>query len=244
MASPADQADRRPGFGPGSRGVWCSDAGPGAARRLGLAGFDWVALDMQHGTYGRAELLAVARSWHGAPADLVVRVPSSEFTGIGLALDAGAAAVVVPQVDSPAEARAAVEAASYPPRGRRSAGPLAPTWGEAPTDGPLCAVMVESAAALDRVEEIAAVEGVGLLFVGPNDLSLTLGSTVDALLDDTSPDSALDRILAAGRAAGVPVGAYGGDPATAARFAARGIDCLAVATDVWITTAGAARALA
>ncbi|MCW2584003.1 MAG: hypothetical protein JWQ53_2793 [Klenkia sp.] len=232
------------GFGRHSRGVWCSDAGPGTARRLGLAGFDWVALDMQHGVYGRAELLEVARSWHGVPAALVVRVPSSEFTGIGLALDAGAAAVVVPQVDSAQEARAAVEAASYPPRGRRSAGPLAPTWGEpARTTDPLCAVMIESAEALACVEQIAAVPGVGLLFIGPNDLSLSLGTTVAGLLDDRSADSALDRVLAAGRAAGVPVGAYGGDPATAARFAGRGVDCLAVTTDLWVTAAGAEAAL-
>ena len=239
----------RGGFGPGGRGVWCADAGPGTVRRLGQAGFDWVCLDLQHGTYGRAELLEVARMWHGTPADLVVRVPSVEFTGIGLALDAGAAAVIVPQVDSPEQARAAVEAAGYPPRGRRSAGQLTPTWGEPATDltttddRVTCAVMIESAAALDQVEEIAAVPGVHLLFIGPNDLSLTLGSTVEGLLDDRGPDSALDRITAAGRAAGVPVGAYGGDPATAARFAARGIDCLAVATDLWVTAAGAARAL-
>ncbi len=238
-----------PGFGPRSRGVWCVDAGPGMVRRLGLAGFDWVAVDMQHGTYGRAELLELARSWHGVPADLVVRVPSSEFTGIGLALDAGAAAVVVPQVDSPEQARAAVEAACYPPLGRRSAGQLAPTWGQPGTDiartndRVTCAVMIESAVALGCVEQIAAVPGVGLLFIGPNDLSLSLGGTVDGLLDDRSPDSALDRILAAGQASGVPVGAYGGDPATAARFADRGIDCLAVATDLWVTAAGAGQAL-
>ncbi len=229
--------------------MWCVDAGPGTVRRLGQAGFDWVCLDMQHGTYGRAELLEVARMWHGTPADLVVRVPSVEFTGIGLALDAGAAAVIVPQVDSPEQARAAVEAASYPPRGRRSAGQLTPTWGEpatdltTPDDHLTCAVMIESAAALDRVEEIAAVPGVGLLFIGPNDLSLTLGTTVEGLLTDRAPDSALDRITAAGRAAGVPVGAYGGDPATAGRFAERGIDCLAVATDLWVTAAGSAQAL-
>ena len=237
------------GFGPGSRGIWCSDAGPGTVRRLGQAGFDWVCLDLQHGTYGHAELLEVARMWHGTPADLVVRVPSAEFTGIGLALDAGAAAVVVPQVDSAEQARAVVQAASYPPRGRRSAGQLTPTWGEPATDPGTtddrvtCAVMIESAAALDAVEEIAAVPGVGLLFIGPNDLSLTQGSTVDGLLEDRTADSALDRIVAAGRAAGVPVGAYGGDPATAARFAARGIDCLAVATDLWVTATGAAQAL-
>jgi len=230
------------GFGPRSRGVWCSEAGPGGLWRLAGAGFDWVSVDLQHGRYDRRELLEAARGWPG-PAELVVRVPALDFPSIGLALDAGAAAVVVPQVEDAAGARAAVEAAHYPPLGRRSAGQLGPTWGGPARDQVLCAVMVESAAALADVEAIAAVPGVGTVFIGPNDLSLSLGTTVDALLDDRSPGSPLARITAACASAGVPVGAYGGDPATAERFRAHGIGCLAVATDLWITQAGAAAAL-
>jgi 4-hydroxy-2-oxoheptanedioate aldolase len=106
-----------------------------------------------------------------------------------------------------------------------------------------CAVMVESADALDSVEAIAAVPGVDCLFIGPYDLALTLGTTVDALLDDDSHDAALTRIAAAAADHDLFVGAFGGAPAYAERFAGRGITCRVVATDLWLHDAGVAAAL-
>ena len=103
--------------------------------------------------------------------------------------------------------------------------------------------MIESADALDQVEAIAAVPGVGCLFVGPYDLSLTLGTTVNAVLDDDSAGSPLARITAAAADHGLFVGAFAGFPADADRFAAHGITCLAVATDLWLLEAGAKAAL-
>ena len=113
----------------GSAGVWCTDASTGAIHRLSQEQFDWVALDMQHGRYDRRDLIEAARGWDATAALLVVRVPSSEFTGIGLALDVGADVVIVPQVETPADAQASVDAACYPPTGRRSTGQLQPIWG-------------------------------------------------------------------------------------------------------------------
>jgi 4-hydroxy-2-oxoheptanedioate aldolase len=84
---------------------------------------------------------------------------------------------------------------------------------------------------------------VDCLFVGPYDLSLTLGTTVDAVLDDDSSGSPLARIAAAAADHGLFVGAFGGAPAYADRFAARGITCLVVATDLWVLNAGIAAAL-
>jgi 4-hydroxy-2-oxoheptanedioate aldolase len=236
-------------FGPDSRGVWCSDSSPGAVARLADAGFDWVSLDAQHGVYGRSELVEAARSFPVSTAELVVRVAACDFAAIGAALDVGAGTVVVPQVDSPDEAARAVAATYYPPRGRRSRGQIVRTLGRPETDpealnaATTCAVMIESATALDQVEAIAAVPGVSCLFVGPYDLALTLGTTVDALLDDDGSGAALARISAAAADHGLFVGAFGGVPANAARFAARGISCLAVATDLWLLEAGAAAAL-
>ena len=237
------------GFGTDTRGVWCNDSSPGAVARLGRSGFDWVCLDAQHGVYGRSELVEAARSFPADAAELAVRVASNDFAAIGAALDVGATTVIVPQVDSPAEAARAVAATFYPPRGRRSWGQLFPTWGLASTEpGPAndqttCAVMVESADALEQVEAIAAVPGVGCLFVGPYDLSLTLGTTVDTLLDDDSADSPLARITAAAADRGLFVGAFAGFPADAPRFARHGITCTAVATDLWLLDAGAKAAL-
>ena len=217
--------------------------------RLAQSGFDWVCLDAQHGVYGRTELLETARAYPFGAAELVVRVASNDFAGIGAALDAGATTVIVPQIESAAEAERAVAATYYPPRGGRSWGPLVRTWGRAATEPESanaairCAVMIESARALDQVEAIAAVAGVGQLFVGPYDLSLALGTTVDALLADDSGGSALARIAAAAEANDLTVGAYGGEPAVAERFRAFGISCLVVATDLWLVDRGAEAAL-
>jgi 4-hydroxy-2-oxoheptanedioate aldolase len=234
------------GFGVESRGVWCQDASPGAVARLARSGFDWVCLDAQHGVYGRSELLETARAFPFHAAELVVRVASCDFAGIGAALDVGATTVIVPQIESAAEAGQAVAATYYPPRGRRSWGQIVQTWGRTATPSEeanaqtSCAVMIESAIALDRVEAIAQVPGVSQLFVGPYDLSLSLGTTVDGLLDD---GSALARISAAAKANDLSVGAYGGNPALAERFREHGISCLVVATDLWLVAEGARAAL-
>ena len=237
------------GFGPDARGVWCIDTTPGTVARLALSGFDWLCLDAQHGLYGRAGLMAAARSYPDGGAELAVRVTVNDFAAIGEALDAGATTVIVPQVDSPVLAARAVVATYYPPLGGRSLGQFGVTWGREPVEPEAmnaqttCAVMVESAAALEQVEAIAAVPGVGCLYIGPNDLSLTLGATVEALLDDHRPDGPLARIVAAGRDHGVTVGAFAGTTAYAERFRAHGITCLAVATDLGLLDAGVAAAL-
>jgi 4-hydroxy-2-oxoheptanedioate aldolase len=243
-------AQQRPrGYGGPSDGVWCDDASPGMVARLAGLGFDWVCLDMQHGAYSRSEIIEAARSFPLGDVELVVRVPSCDFTAIGVALDAGARAVIVPQIESAAEAQRAVIATFYPPIGGRSWGPLGRMW-----DGPTltseeanrsttCAVMIESAGALWQVEEIAAVDGVSQLFVGPYDLSLSLGTTVPALLDDDSESSPLTRIVQIAAAYGHTVGGFAGTPELADRFRERGISCVAVATDLWVTSEGARAAL-
>jgi 4-hydroxy-2-oxoheptanedioate aldolase len=244
----ADQRDSH-GFGSSSSGVWCDDASAAVGARLAQLGFDWICLDMQHGRYSRTEIIEIARGFPAGFADLVVRVPSCEFTAIGAALDAGARGVIVPQVESARQAEQAVAATFYPPLGDRSWGQFGRMWGgatltvEEANSSITCAVMIESATALSAVEEIAAVEGIGQLFIGPYDLSLSLGTTVPALLDDESEDNPLVRIVQAAAAYGRTVGGFAGTPELADRFRQRGITCVAVATDLWITAEGARAAL-
>jgi 4-hydroxy-2-oxoheptanedioate aldolase len=243
----AEQGSR--GFGEASSGVWCVDASPSMVARLAGLGFDWVCLDMQHGLYSRNEIVNAAQSFPPERAQLVVRVPSCDFVAIGAALDAGAQAVIVPQIESAADARRAVAATFYPPVGGRSWGQLSGIWGgatltvEAANRSTRCAVMIESADALSRVEEIAAVDGVDQLFVGPHDLSLSLGTTVEALLDDDSETSPLTRIVQVAAAYDRTVGGFAGTPELADRFRGRGLTCLVIATDLWITNEGARAAL-
>jgi 2-keto-3-deoxy-L-rhamnonate aldolase RhmA len=217
--------------------------------RLALLGFDWVCLDMQHGGYSRSDIIEAARGFPPGDTELVVRVPSCDFAAIGAALDAGANAVIVPQIESTAEAQRAVAATFYPPIGERSWGQLGRIWGRAPltveeaNSRTKCAVMIESATALASVEEIAAVDGIDQVFVGPYDLSLSLGTTVPDLLDDDSENSPLTQIVRAAAAHGRTVGGFAGTPELAERFRARGIPCVAVASDLWITAEGARAAL-
>ncbi|QIZ00747.1 HpcH/HpaI aldolase/citrate lyase family protein [Streptomyces sp. S1D4-11] len=229
-----------------SRGVWCTDASVGTVARIVRSGIDWVCVDMQHGRYGRAELVEIARTVNlaGASVPLGVRVPSSESTGIGFALDAGARIVIVPQVESADEARRVVEATFYPPIGRRSWGPLTPSWGATATTPEeanptiVCAAMIESANAIAQVEEIAAVPGLSMLFIGPFDLALSLGTTVPALLDADAQESVFAHVRDVAHAHGLRVGAFGGDPATSAALAGLGIDDVAWVTDGWLLGEG------
>jgi 4-hydroxy-2-oxoheptanedioate aldolase len=226
---------------PGTLGVWCSSRSPMVLGELARSAFDWIVLDGQHGEFDRRALVEAAGALSLAGQRFAVRVGSGDGAGIGFALDVGASTVIVPQVDSADQARAVVRAAHYPPVGHRSWGPLAPLWGgraETPASAaPQVAVMIESSDALADVEGIAAVPGVDLVLVGPFDLALSLGVALDDLLDDAGGH--LSRIRDACRAARIGVAAFAGTPARARTLAARGITCLAVATDSGIVAAGA-----
>lgn len=235
-----------PLLAPGTRGVWCSLASPTMLGTIARSSADWVALDAQHGEFDRHALVEAGRTLTAAGHPFAVRVAGLDPAGIGLALDVGAATVIVPLVDTVEEARHVVSAVHYPPLGSRSWGPLAALWGGEVTEpaqaAPQVAVMVESARSLSHVEAIATVTGVDLLFVGPFDLALSLGLRVDDLLED--PSGPLATIRAAADAAGIGVAAFAGSPERARVLRDRGIDCLAVATDAGVVTVGVEAVLA
>lgn len=233
-----------------SRGVWAFTADVDLLRRLASSGFDWVAVDAQHGPIDRAALHAIGRALADAASPFVVRVPAVDPAWIGAALDAGAAAVIVPSVTGSADASLLARASRYPPEGDRSWGPFAPLWGGTAPDPAAanaevrCLALVETAGALDEVDEIASTPGVDGLFVGPFDLALALGTSVDALLDDHAPSSPLEVVVAAAARHGILVGAFAGSPDHAARLRAHGIHCLAVTTDLGIVDQGCRSLLA
>ena len=250
MTDPAARPSRGQGLARTSRGVWTFSADVDLLRRLALCGFDWLALDAQHGPVDRAALHAIGRALGDAGAAFAVRVPAVDGAWIGAALDAGAAAVVVPSVTGAADAVLAARASRYPPVGDRSWGPLPPVWGgtapDAATanDAVQCLVMVETPGALADVDEIAGTPGVDGLFVGPFDLALGLGTTVDALLDDHAPGNPLGAVVAAAARHGILVGAFAGSPVAAQRLRAHGIRCLAVTTDLAVVAEGSRALLA
>jgi 4-hydroxy-2-oxoheptanedioate aldolase len=227
-----------------SIGAWSMLGTPAAASVMARIGADWLVLDAQHGLYDdRSIVESLALLTAAGLADSVhVRVPHNSASWIGRALDAGAGGVIIPMVQDAAQAKSAADACRYAPTGTRSWGPMAAYWGGAvPTPAESdarvrCAVMVETPEAIAQVEDIAAVPGVDMVFVGPFDLAIALGTTVDALLADTSPESPLDRVVAACEAAGIVPGSFAGSLPVASALVGRGFRAVAVAVDTAILT--------
>ena len=210
--------------GQACHGVWSSLPGAVTAELLARTGVDFVVVDLQHGALAEAELPGVAAAIGAAGAVPLVRTRSPFFADVGRPLDLGARGVVVPNVRDADHAREVVAACRYAPAGGRSIGRLS-----GGADQPLVIVMVESATALDDLDAVLAVEGIDGIYVGPGDLSLSLGLTGDdrrAELRDV-----LSSIVARARAAGVPVGVHAYTGADAAGYAAEGATIVTVAAD-------------
>ena len=232
------------------RGAWAVAGQPLVAAHLTGLGFDWLCIDQQHGRFDDARTDAVLTHRRHESVPIYVRVRALDAGLIGRALDAGAAGVIVPLVETVEQARSAAAASRYPPAGVRSWGPNLGAPDRLPPAPPAANetvrvwVMIETAAALEQVEAIAAVPGVDGLFVGPFDLSIALGLQVDEMIADDSPSAPLRRILAAAARAGIAAGAFGGEPARGAVLTSLGFTFVAVATDIGLLELGASAALA
>lgn len=214
---------------------------PAFVEAAGFSGFDFAILDMEHGPVGTenlANLLRAARVVSMAP---IVRVPEISAQAIGKALDLGACGVQVPQVSSATEAREAVRLAKFHPAGERgvcrfvrSAGygsiPRARYFAE--SNEALVVIQLEGSRALDSLDEILLVEGIDVLFVGPYDLSQSLG--LPGEVGHPIVTAAVERIAAKAHAAGKVVGTFVDDSAAAARWIAAGIRYISYSVDVGI----------
>jgi len=158
---------------------------PGIIERIG-PDWDWVWVDGQHGELGYQDTLAIVRACDLVGKPAMVRVPSHEFGGIGLALDMGAAGVIVPVVDTPEQAKSVVKAAKFPPLGGRSYGGRRPIdlhgrlFSDTANEDTLCICQIESPEAIENADKIAAVPGVDALFLGPDDGMLRRGVKMNA----------------------------------------------------------------
>ena len=204
-------------------GAWSVIPSPLSVRLLAAAGVDYVVIDLQHGGAVEADLPAMTSAIRVAGATPVARVRHAHTADIGRALDLGCEGVIVPNVDSAAQARQVASAVRYPPAGHRSVG------GMLAAAEPFCLVMAESAAALAELDATLAEDGVDGLYVGPGDLSLSLGCQPDP--DDPVLNPALQRIWAACAAAGKPVGVHAGHGVTARRYREAGCTLITVADD-------------
>ena len=194
---------------------WCTLGSAFAAEVVGRSGADVVCVDVEHGLLDWDGALPVVIALSAGAIPVVVRVPSHEPAAIMKALDAGAAGVVVPHVESAEEAAAIASACRYPPEGRRSWGPtraslLSSGDTAAANREVVCIAMVETVAAIDRIEEIATSPGIDAVLVGSNDLALDLlheGGSVTSVKDSGEFEQLLARAADACRRAGVVAGA-------------------------------------
>ena len=188
---------------------------PLAVELTGAAGFDWTVLDLEHGAATEASLLGLLYAAAATPMTALVRAPSAERLRIGRALDLGAAGIMLPQLQSAAEVREAVGYLRYPPVGQRGValrtrGASMGALGHADVarvvnERIVGIVQIEAPGTVADADEIAALEEVDVLFVGPADLSHGLG--VPGQFDDHGYLAALEAVVGAcqrhGKAAGI-----------------------------------------
>ena len=216
---------------------------PAVAEVVAGAGFDWLWIDMEHGPLDLLAVEGVLRA-RGMAAG-VVRAPANDPVWIKRILDTGCDGIILPHVNHAADARAAVDAAYYPPRGHRSFGVARAHGygtrlqeflaGDAPP--PAVIVQIESAAAVAAIDEILAVDGVDAALIGPFDLSGSLGRLGDVAHPEVA--AAIEAVAAAGRARGVPVGIFAASAELARAYLGRGFSPVAVGVDAMLLSAAA-----
>jgi 2-keto-3-deoxy-L-rhamnonate aldolase RhmA len=221
-------------------GCWLSIGHPASAELLAGVGFDFAVLDGEHTEMTLGALATVLRAVEAAGTDTVpiVRVASNDPIEVKRVLDLGPAGVMVPAVETAAEAERAVDACTYRPHGRRGvAGYRAADYGanlqsyvESASEEILTIVQVESAAGVENVADIAAVDGVDALFIGPADLSASLGAFGE--YDSEPVRSAVDRIVSAADAENRPVGTLATGRDEVAARDEWGVDFLAMGPDL------------
>ncbi|WP_394551734.1 HpcH/HpaI aldolase/citrate lyase family protein [Agromyces sp. MMS24-JH15] len=226
-------------------GMWVCTGSPLVAEIAAGSGLDWVLIDMEHAPNGLESVLAQLQAVAASPVTPVVRVPSHDPATIKQVLDLGAQNLLVPMVETRADAEAVVAAARYPPRGIRGVGSAlgrSARWNRvegylAHADAHVSLfVQVETAAAVANSAEIAAVDGVDGVFVGPSDLAASMGH----LGAQTHPDvvAAVLAVFDTVRAAGKPVGVNAFDPAIAAAYLDAGARFILVGADVTLLARG------
>lgn len=219
---------------------------PAVAEVLADSGFDWLFIDGEHGSFDVRDIECVLQAVDHRIACLV-RVPGHDETPVKQALDLGADGIIVPQINTAEQAREAVAMARYAPLGRRGVG-LARAHGygrrfgeylESANDEITVVVQAEHIEAVANIDEIAAVEGVDAVLVGPFDLSASLGKT--GQLDDPEVVSAIAAVTAACLSAGKPLGIFGVDAAAVRAHRDAGYTLIAAGIDTLLLGRAAAK---
>lgn len=227
---------------------WMTLPGAIVAGQVARLPYEAVCIDMQHGLSGFSDVATMSPAITAAGKPLILRLLWNDPGLVGQALDAGASAVIAPMINTPAQAQALVRSAKYAPLGARSWGGYAAVQaaGLVPADylkeanrRTLVFAMIETEEALGNLDQIAATPGLDGLFVGPNDLSISLGFGLGKDLTIPKLEAAIKSIAAAAKKNKLVAGAFAGSPQSCAIFTGHGFTFIAAATDVGLLTAGA-----
>jgi len=229
---------------------WLAIANPFSAELMAHQGFDAVTIDLQHGPVDFQAAMGMLAAISTTPAVPMVRVPWNEPILTGKLLDAGAYGVICPMINTKAQAEALVAACRYPPRGQRSFGPNravlyggADYWQHANAEI-LVFAMVETLEAVENLDEIVSVDGLDGVYVGPSDLSLSMGKTPPTL-DPQDPDvlAAIKSICTGTRKRGKIAGVHTDGPKTAIRRFGEGYQLCTILSDARLMANAAAAAV-
>lgn len=227
-------------------GVVITLPSPLAVETLARAGFDWMWIDLEHSPIDLETADRMIQAMQGTETVPIVRVAWNLHWLAKPVLDMGAKGVIMPWVNSKPEAVDAVQALRYPPEGVRGVGAsvAARRWGlptseylKVANQEILAILQIENIEAVNRIDEILTVPGIDLIFIGPNDLSASMG-----LLGQTAHprvEEAIQKVLAATKKAKVPAGILGFSPDDANRRIAQGFQFIAVASDAGLLSSGA-----
>ncbi|KAG5950038.1 hypothetical protein E4U53_005538 [Claviceps sorghi] len=225
-----------------SMGMWQMLPGANVSRLLARSGVDWVMVDCEHGNIDDGAMHEAVPAIAALGVAPLVRLPDLQSWMVKRALDAGAHGILVPLLRSAKQARELVRAAKFPPHGNRGFGsPIAPAcfspvpslteYLQQANDALLTMVQIETQEALDEVEEIAAVDGVDVLFIGPFDLGNSIGHPIINGVMTAELKAAIAKILAACRRAGKKCGIYATGGEQAKLYADQGFDMISVLAD-------------
>lgn len=221
-----------------------------SAETMAHQGWDSLTIDLQHGVIDYQAMVGMLQAISTTATVPVVRVPWLEPGILMKTLDAGAYGVICPMVNTREDAQKLVAYTHYAPRGTRSFGPIrALLYGGAdyPTaanDTIVTFAMIETAKALDNLDDILSVEGLDAIYIGPSDLSLALGCRPVFDDVDDKAQQAIDHILARAKAHGVVAGIHNGTPEGALSRIAKGFQFVTVSSDARLMAAGAQQVMA
>src|SRR6266705_2592038 len=238
MDLPLNQFKRAIVSGKTPIGAWLMCATPSTAEALGCVGFDFLVVDMEHTPIDTPQMIGILQTIAGTSAQAVVRPPWNDMVMVKRCMDAGAQTLLFPFVQNPEEAKRAVAATRYPPQGIRGVagthrgsryGTVA-NYLQRANDEICVIVQIETMPAFDQLEAIASVPGVDSIFIGPADLSASMG-----FLGDIGNVAVQEKLRAGAQTCkrlGKPCGIVGGNPEIVANFLDYGFSWVAVGSDL------------